>query len=340
GASTRELSMVVDERMSEEVQSLQPQQTRVVEHADKLGVHPHQETLQAAPDIPSQDIVRPEGVTGAATGETEKRISKLEESIQCLETSLRKLGGRNNRQTVIIGDVPKDRRSHYRGKVSSQHDSQWCDGSDAAHRLSISGSWKVPSPRSPNAQPSFRGVSSTSTVETDQKIPTPKRAASYGAINMVCPPQPPADLPSSNIHEHLAPLYEALHYERNIRKTLESQIGHLQHQVYELSTIIHHLSSNAGLNAYPTPSPDQPMARASTETEKDFDARRRAELEEGAKSATSRFSALDTPDDSDVGEDCESEADTVSAGEVYRTPMETAAPAFRFDRGMEGDDMF
>jgi len=346
-SSPSELSMVVDGHDREDNRSLPPRNSPVEDYTRVIDGHAHQGTfLTTSSDLPLKEsqVESPE----EGTNDTEKRLSKLEETMQSLETSVIKLSSRNNRQTIVIGDVPKDRRSRHKSKSSKSsphYRDQYSEGvptknsSETARRPSASSSWKAPSVQSSKMPTPSLGYSSTSTFETDNAYHIPKRSTSYGAMIQQQQPPPGERIPSSNIYDHLAPLYKALHDERSIRKTLESQIGHLQHQVYELSTIIHHLSANSDVNKYPTPSPDQPVGRSSIETEKDYDTRRRAKLEQNATSTMSRFSMVDTTDESSGECDSESEVDTVSANEVFQTPMEAMGSGFGFDR-KDSNEMF
>ena len=53
----------------------------------------------------------------------------------------------------------------------------------------------------------------------------------------------PPSLPSPTIYTHLAPLYSALHYERNQRKVMEARITQLSRQVSELRATITNMRS-------------------------------------------------------------------------------------------------
>jgi len=109
------------------------------------------------------------------------------------------------------------------------------------------------------------------------------------------------------MYDQLAPLYNALRYERSARKALEAQVVQLQHDLFELNGLVRRM---AGAGAYPTPSPEQTVVQASVERE-------------GARREGSRFSGFESEDEGgehDGGKGRE-EAPLASP-EVYLTPME------------------
>tara|TARA_R110002003_G_scaffold235_14_gene17063 strand:- start:11953 stop:12966 length:1014 start_codon:yes stop_codon:yes gene_type:complete len=148
----------------------------------------------------------------------EDRVSQLEDTFQSLEHSMHRLSTRNNRQTIILSDAPRNLRSRNSGSTNSNSNSNGT------------------SERLPNYQ------SSNDTLKSGPASPTLVRpGAEEGSKEKV-----------------IEKLYEALKYERSARKALEQQVGNLQHDIADLHALVNKLiaSATATSPSYPTPSPD------------------------------------------------------------------------------------
>lgn len=149
----------------------------------------------------------------------EDRIAHLEGTFANLETTMRRMSSRTNRQTIILSDAPRNLRSRNRNS-SSQSGST---GSDS---------------RLPEYQ------SSNDTLKSSPASPTLVRPGPVGD-----------DREKEKVIEKL---YEALKYERSARKALEQQVLNLRHDIADLHALVNKLiaSATATSPSYPTPSPD------------------------------------------------------------------------------------
>jgi hypothetical protein len=104
------------------------------------------------------------------------------------------------------------------------------------------------------------------------------------------------------LQEAITPLYNALRYERQIRKALETQVSHLSKDVIELSSLVAQLRKQAAYTSQATLSgPRSP----------------RGSPVKGFGAERSRFSGYDSTDD-----DTDLDAPLRSPQETWTTPRE------------------
>lgn len=118
----------------------------------------------------------------------------------------------------------------------------------------------------------------------------------------------PPSLPSPNIYTHLAPLYSALRYERNQRKTIEARIAQLSQQVSDLMAVTTDMQSTGNPR--------------STETL--------------TRPETSRFSGYD--DSADEAEVREERMEMVTPMEEWPTPTQDWSADAQHAHGHGGSD--
>lgn len=196
----------------------------------------------------------------------EARLSQLEFNMQHLSLSLQEATQQKTLQPFVLDKAPGHRKSH-----SSLNSSRNGGSSDAKDTIppkrnkspkqytqtrsasaGTSASQTVPttylhssgrySPLAPTML--LPGPAQTIRPSTSQAIPQAHTAILEGAA------------PSPLIHDQLVPLYNALRYERLVRKGLETQIQQLRRDVFELGKVVTQLRGNTGL---PTPSPDDTL---------------------------------------------------------------------------------
>jgi hypothetical protein len=106
----------------------------------------------------------------------------------------------------------------------------------------------------------------------------------------------------ATLQEHLTPLLTALKYERQVRKTLETQINHLTNDVADLSALVAQLRKQAAHTSQATiPGPRSP----------------RGSPVKGFGPERSRFSGYDSTD-----EDTDLEGQMRGTKETWTTPRE------------------
>jgi hypothetical protein len=204
----------------------------------------------------------------------EQRLSQLEFNMQHISLSLQEMtGSPPEKQTVTIGKAPRGHQSQ--SSITLERPGLPANPKDVfAQRTASKRYTQAPQPpttpslsSSPSkmAQPSTSNLSSSSSADVSPPLgfvssqgqqPRPSTSAAT--------PQAPQTNFAPTIHDHLAPLYNALRYERTVRKALEGQVLQLRRDVFELSTIVTQLRGAT----YPTPSPDHPLAIGSGVAEK------------------------------------------------------------------------
>ncbi|KAL5119845.1 hypothetical protein ACEQ8H_002206 [Pleosporales sp. CAS-2024a] len=159
----------------------------------------------------------------------EDRVAHLEGRFQSMESSLKRMSSRTNRQTIILSDAPRKFRSRKRSDSSSQ-----------CHFDSL---------------PDYQ--SSNDTLKSNPASPTLVRPT----------PTTTTTTTEGNKEPVIEKLYEALKYERNARKALEQQVHHLQHDMSDLHALVNKLIASATATSplYPTPSPDTLLTVSTTE---------------------------------------------------------------------------
>jgi hypothetical protein len=186
----------------------------------------------------------------AETGRSEKRLSMeervqhLEDNLRTIETSVHRISSRTNRQTIILENAPKGRRSTNRS-LSETSDRQSLHQSSKSSDVTLSASGR----HSPSAPPSpvLAPLSSVTGVSQSQR--QPPVAAELSAI---APLDPTSD--RSGLATQFAAIYEALKHERASRKSLEKHVISLQREISDLYAIVNKLHTHSP--SYPTPSPD------------------------------------------------------------------------------------
>ncbi|KAF2659815.1 hypothetical protein K491DRAFT_675319 [Lophiostoma macrostomum CBS 122681] len=254
----------------------------------------------------------------------EDRVRYLEDNVRDLESSVRRISGRNNRQTIILENAPKGRRSRNRSS-SATSDRQGSHHSSKSSNKTLSVTHEVVNPPSPTLGP----------LSAVNEFPSPgDRPQTMIAIEPNTIPQP-AISRTSDVSEQVQQLCEALQHERGARKTLEKQVYSLQREVSELHAIVNKFLSQSP--SYPTPSPDAIIAsneerlstpRASTRpdraglnvyTEGDTPATSRRLRE----TSLSRFSHSGSEGVDDMS--AMSSREDVTSPEAWATPKETGS---------------
>jgi hypothetical protein len=190
---------------------------------------PKEETIPESPQVRSISPPPPPPAKSQHRLPIEDRVQDLESKYSNLETLTRRMSSRNNRQTIILENAPRNLRSRNRSSSAS---------------ASRSHSRSAPSI---HQEPIIQ--SSSETLDHEPAPSSPTLAA--------VPPIPSTGSNEENARE-LRNVYEALRYERSARKALEQQVCTLQHDVSSLHALVNKLiaSATATSPSYPTPSPD------------------------------------------------------------------------------------
>ncbi|OAG10106.1 uncharacterized protein CC84DRAFT_1184240 [Paraphaeosphaeria sporulosa] len=200
----------------------------------------------------------------------EDRVKHLEENMRSLDASVRRMSGRSNRQTIILDNAPKGRRSRNRSSSASSQRQGSHHSSKGSHNTLHLRQYEdeKPAPGSP-AHPPLSAVN---------ELPV-SNAAQEGV---------------ADIHAQLAALQSSLQHERYARKALEAQVSTLQRDLADLHNLVHKFVSAAS-PSYPTPSPDAIIAsnEASTPRASELRGRERAISE----SSTDDGDDMVSPDD-------------------------------------------
>ncbi|RMZ70686.1 hypothetical protein GMOD_00000817 [Pyrenophora seminiperda CCB06] len=157
----------------------------------------------------------------------EDRVNHLESRYTNLESMTRRLSSRNNRETIILENAPRNLRSRNRSVSTSAAGSR-------SHSRSAPSIHQEPMRYS------------VETVDADLAPGSPSHVS----------------MPHAAVGEDgaktLRYVYEALKHERSARKALEDQVRTLQHNVSDLQALVNKLlvSANVASPTYPTPSPD------------------------------------------------------------------------------------
>jgi hypothetical protein len=156
----------------------------------------------------------------------EDRVLHLESRYSTLETVTRHMSSRNNHQTIILENAPRNLRSRNRSSSAS---------ASRSHSRSTSIIHQDP-----------RNHSSSDTLD-----PAP------ASISPTLPAVPSAG-GGEEPARALWNVYEALKHERDARKALEQQVRTLQHDISDLHALVNKLivGATATSPSYPTPSPD------------------------------------------------------------------------------------
>jgi hypothetical protein len=235
----------------------------------------------------------------------EQRLSQLEFNMQHISLSLQEFAARPTGRDIAEVDKvpPKQGRQDLIGHRSQNSLTLDRPGlpanpKDTKRFTQAPAQVRSASPTSPKvsqhaasflSSPSSAGSSAPMGFPAAGQGQAPRPNTSTG-IQTQQQPVLPATLPSPTIYDHLAPLYNALRYERSVRKNLETQVLQLRKEVKDLNSVVNQLRG-----ASFTPSPDT-----------------------NAMMEKSRFSGYDS--------DEENKAAALDSSEKYTTPKEESAP--------------
>lgn len=238
----------------------------------------------------------------------EDRIQHLENAYENLEGSLRRISIRNNRQTIILENAPKNLRTR--------------DRSASTRSVSASRSHSRSQP-SIHQEPIHQSSSDT----LNPGLPSPVLAHPPNTIH----------IPDQASREILQTVYEALKHERSARKALEAQVRTLQHDVSDLHALVNKLiiSATATSPHYPTPSPDT-LVMSSTE-DRLLTPRAAQKLEygqhDGQPSDARKFSTSESGSVSEYDGSSSKGYDDVATPDVWATPKEEKSGGSGFFTG-------
>jgi hypothetical protein len=177
----------------------------------------------------------------------EGRLQQLEENMSTLQTSVRRISGRSNRQTIILENAPKGRRSRDRSISSGNADRNFSRNSSMSSSKTLSTKQDPLDPPSPP----LAAAPLSNIAELPSPLDTrPQTIIALEPSTIPLNPSAPETPPS----EQIAAVYTILKHERAARKSLEDRVINLQREIAELHAIVHRLVS--GRPSYPTPSPD------------------------------------------------------------------------------------
>lgn len=204
----------------------------------------------------------------------EDRVKHLEENVRSLDASVRRMSGRNNRQTIILDSAPKGRRSRNRSSSGSSQRQGSHHSSKSSHN-----------------------ALHLRQYEDEKPAPDSPAHAPLSAVNEL-PVSTAARESVADIHAQLAALQNSLQHERHARKLLEAQVLTLQRDLTDLHNLVHKFVSTAS-PSYPTPSPDAIIAsnEASTPRASELRGRERGRERTISDSSTDDGDDLVSPDD-------------------------------------------
>ncbi|KAF2740237.1 hypothetical protein EJ04DRAFT_238516 [Polyplosphaeria fusca] len=280
----------------------------------------------------------------------EERVQYLEDNMRVLETSVRRISGRSNRQTIILENAPKGRRSRDRSTSATSN-------RQSSHHSSKSSNRTVSIMREPSNPPSPTMAPLSAVSESPASANRPQTMI---ALEPSAMPRPTSSQDSA-MKEQFEQLYAALKHERTSRKLLEKQVYSLQRELAELHNLFNKFASSSP--AYPTPSPDAVMIsneeRLSTPRasgphmrglgfESDQD-RMSGSTRNVRETIISRFSHSDSEGVDEAGDEgysATSSRDDLASPETWATPKEEIGGFFPRNRskdevkGASDDEMF
>ncbi|KAF2269797.1 hypothetical protein CC78DRAFT_564487 [Lojkania enalia] len=275
----------------------------------------------------------------------EERVQHLETNVRTLESSVRRLSGRSNRQTIILENAPKGRRSRNRSS-SATSDRQ------GSHRSSKSSN-KTLSVK--NESPTLAPLSAVDEFPSSQDRP-------QTVIALEASPDPRQfESQSSDLVEQFAAVYAALKHERASRKALEKQVYSLQREITNLHNLFNKIMTASP--SYPTPSPDgiitsneerlaTPRASRRPNHDPDFEADDTENAPPTARkdreTIVSRFSQSDSEGGDEGNYSLSSSMEDVTSPEAWATPKEESGFGSGFfsraivdeKKGAGDDEMF
>lgn len=233
----------------------------------------------------------------------EARLSQLEYNMQHLSLSLQEATQQKALKPFVLEKAPIHRKSH-----SSLNSSRNGRPLDARHHV-------LPKQKNSTKQYNQTRAASAGQTPPSTHLPSSGRYSPLGHT-MLSPGSAQTLRPSTSqavpqahtatmeeaalsplMYNQLAPLYNALRYERSVRKGLERQVEQLQRDVFELGKVVMQRRGNEG---YPTPSPDVTLP-----------------LEVQQRSERHRFSGYDSDDDED-----DDDVEGKGLAEKWATPRE------------------
>ncbi|KAJ4376239.1 hypothetical protein N0V83_001522 [Neocucurbitaria cava] len=297
---TPELEHVGQEQGTERV--IQPPVSAFNFGALKKAPEPQLEALPPAP--PPRSDQRPE-----QRPSVEDRMQHLESKVENMEFSVRRLSTRNNRQTIILENAPKNLRTRNR--------------SSSSRSASASRSRSTPSiHQEPNHQ------SSSDTLNPGPASPVLTHISAAATSDG-----------EEASKQALKTMYEALKYERSARKALEQQVLTLQHDISDLHALVNKLiaSATATSPSYPTPSPDT-LVTSTEERLLTPRALRTGSFDEayaaaqGKRDVGGRRESVDSTEESErgFGASGKSSYDELATPDVWATPKEEGFGASGF----------
>jgi hypothetical protein len=240
----------------------------------------------------------------------EDRVLHLESKYSNLETLTRRISSRNNRQTIILENAPRNLRSRNRSSSASASRSRSTSIIHQEPRHQSSGDTLDPAPAP--VSPTLLAISGGGSGEESARA--------------------------------LRSVYEALKHERSARKALEQQVRTLQHDISDLHALVNKLivSATATSPSYPTPSPDtlvisteDPRMSCSTPRAPTHD---RGQVYGKRQAPTRNFSSSTEHDsESEYEEDLTEKKsyDDVATPDVWATPKEEGFGGSGFFHGEE-----
>ncbi|KAF1965181.1 hypothetical protein BU23DRAFT_34538 [Bimuria novae-zelandiae CBS 107.79] len=193
----------------------------------------------------------------------EERVKFLEENLRTLDASVKRMSGINNRQTIILENAPKGRRSRNRSSSASsqrQGSHHSSTGSNALHLRQYEEEKLAPDSQT---HAPLSAVNESPAISHDQC--TAQRVKLAG-----------------DVHAQLAALHASLQHERHARKLLKAQVSTLQRDLADLHALVHKFA--AASPSYPTPSPDAIITSNEASTPRATEIRGRAGTESSASS--------------------------------------------------------
>lgn len=186
----------------------------------------------------------------------EERVKHLEDDMRILETSVHRLSGRHNRQTIILENAPKGRRNSRNRSSSATSDrpgsrrSSRGSTSTLQHYHSDLQETRRRAPGSPLLGPlSAVDELPSATISADQNTSSSHSQSQHQRLSAS----------QTDLAEQVLALTQALAHERNSRKALEEQVIALQSELANLHALVHKLINTSSPH-YPTPSPDAVVA--------------------------------------------------------------------------------
>ncbi|ORY14441.1 hypothetical protein BCR34DRAFT_232979 [Clohesyomyces aquaticus] len=266
----------------------------------------------------------------------EERVKHLEDNMLNIEMSVRRLSGRSNRQTIILENAPKGRRSRNRSSSAT---------SDREHRQSSRSSNKTLSVRhdqdSGPPSPILAPLSAVDEIEfpasRDRRSEAEGRALEPSALPRSHHSQSQSQLDAAgDVAQQLAAVYSALRNERAARKTLEEKVMNLQREVQDLHALVHKFVSASP--SYPTPSPDGIV----TSNEDRLSTPRASGRHHGARGLGFGDDDEDTRETvvrrfTDEARSVASSKEDVASPDVWATPKEESGAFFAKGRGEVGE---